>query len=114
MAQPIYTEETNPNGIRLSDWGVDGNGILAISANTYKAGSVLGKNADGDFELTTDATKAEAVLLGDVDASSEKKNAPILLGGVVDEDMLVFGGTLTADDARDALRDKNIYLKKRG
>ena len=112
MAQPIYTETQETNALVLSDWRVDGNGILA-SGVKYAAGSVLGKDANADYELTTDATKVEAILLDDVDATSDKRNGPILLAGEVDEGMLVFGSSLTADAVRDALRDKNIYLKTR-
>ena len=114
MAQPVYTETTQVDNIVLSDWRVDNGEILATSETVYKAGSVLGKNAAGKLELTTDATKVEAILLGNVDATVADTQGPILIGGAVDEDMLHFGGALTADDVREVLRDKNIYLKKRG
>jgi len=113
MGQPVKKESYDGNSIVLSEWGVDGNGVLA--PGTYVKGSVLGKDGSGDYELTATAAKAEAILLDDVTVDAGKtKNAPILMGGTVAEQDLVFGGTLTADDVRDVLRDKNIYLKMRG
>ena len=107
------TETYDPNPIRLSEWGVDGNGVLA--EGTYVAGSVLGKNAAGDYELTTDAAKVEAILLKDTTVpTGETRNAPILEGGEVAEDALVFGAGLTVALTKDTLRDKNIYIKQRG
>ncbi len=108
----VNTETTNPNGIVLSEWRVDGNGVLVTG--TYLKGAVLGKNLDGNYELTANATKAEAILLADTVVTTTTANAPIVMGGEVAEEDLSYGGTLTADDVRDALRDKNIYLKKRG
>jgi hypothetical protein len=97
----------------ISDWRVDGNGVLA--EGEYKRGSVLGKNGDGNYELTEDAAKAEAVLLDDVTVEAGAvKNAPIVMGGVVAEQDLVFGGSLSVEDVRESLLAKNIYVKKRG
>lgn len=113
MGQPVSEESYDGNSIVLSEWRVDGNGVLA--EGTYTKGSVLGKNVGGNFELTTDAAKAEAILLADVTvATGETSNAPIVMGGEVAEQDLVYGGALTVDDVRDVLRDKNIYIKKRG
>ena len=113
MGQPVITEEFDGNSIVLSEWRVDGNGVLA--EGTYLAGSVLGKDASGDLELTTDADKAEAILLDDVTVpTGETANGPILMGGVVAEEDLVLGAGLTLDMLREPLRDKNIYLKNRG
>ncbi len=106
--QVVEQEGLNP--IVISEWRQDSNGVLA-SGTAYVKGSVLGKNIDGNYELTTDAAKADAILLDDVDATSSVSNAPILIGGTVDTEQLVFGGTLTASDVTDTLRDKNIYLK---
>ena len=111
--QPVYKNEIDSNASVLSDWRVDGNGVLA--EGEYEKGSVLGKDANGNFELTTDATKAEAFLLEDtVVAVGKTRNAPILTGGVFAEQDIKLGGALTLDDVRDVLRDKNLYIKKRG
>lgn len=113
MGQPVQTDTYDGNGIVLSDWRVDGNGVLV--EGTHERGEVLGKDANGNFEKTADATKAEAILLADVTvAAGTTANAPILMGGVVAEQDLKLGGTLTLDDVRETLRDKNIYLKARG
>lgn len=110
MANPKVSTVGGGNPLVVSEWKVDGNGVLA-SGSAYVKGSVLGKNTDGNFELTTDATKAEAILLDDVDATAGLKNAPILIGGAVDKEQLVLGGSLTLTDVEANLRDKNIYLK---
>ncbi len=112
MAQPVNTESYDGNSIVLSEWKVDGNGVLVTG--TYTKGAVLGKNRGGNFELTADATKAEAILLADTVVTDATANAPIVMGGEVAEEDLNYGGVLTADDVRDSLRVKNIYLKKRG
>jgi len=108
----VNSETTDPNGIVLSDWRVDGNGVLATG--TYTKGAVLGKDVNGNYELTATAASAEAILLDDVTVTAATANAPILMGGVVAEQDLNFGGTLTVADVADVLRDKNIYIKKRG
>ena len=108
----VNSETTNPNGIVLSEWRVDGNGVLVTG--TYTKGAVLGKDVNGNFELTATAASAEAILLEDVTVTAATANAPILMGGEVAEQDLNYGGTLTADDVRDVLRDKNIYMKMRG
>ena len=110
MANPKTTTVDGANPLVVSEWRVDGNGVLA-SGSAYVKGSVLGKNDDGNFEVTTDATKVEAILLDDVDATAGLKNAPILIGGAVDKEQLTLGGTLTLADIEAPLRDKNIYLK---
>lgn len=112
MAQPINEESYDGNSMVLSEWRVDGNGVLITG--TYTKGAVLGKDVNGDFELTTTAANAEAILLEDTVITAATANAPILMGGEVAEQDLSYGGALTADDVRDVLRDKNIYMKKRG
>lgn len=108
----VNSETTDSNGIVLSEWRVDGNGVLVTG--TYTRGAVLGKDVNGNFELTATASKAEAILLEDTVIAAATANAPILMGGEVAEQGLNYGGILTADDVRDVLRDKNIYLKMRG
>lgn len=111
--QPIETYETDNNASVLSDWRVDGNGVLA--EGEYENGSVLGKDANGNFELAIDATKAEAILLeATTVAVGQVRNAPILTGGIFAEQDIKLGGVLTVDDVRDVLRYKNLYIKMRG
>ncbi len=110
MANPEITTVDGNNPLVVSEWRVDSNGVLA-SGSVYLKGSVLGKNTDGNFELTTNATTVEAILLDDVDATSGVKNAPILIGGAVDGTQIVLGEALTIADVEANLRDKNIYLK---
>jgi len=111
--QPVYKTTVENNASVLSDWRVDGTGVLA--EGEYESGSVLGKDANGNLELTTDATKVEAILLEDtIVAAGETKNAPVLQGGIFAEQDIKLGGSLTVDDVRDELRNKNLYIKKRG
>lgn len=113
MAQPIESVTLDQNPIVISEWRVDGNGVMA--AGTYLKGSVLGKDVNGNYELTATAANAEAILLIDITVPvGLTQNAPINIGGEVAEQSLVLGGTLTINDVKDVLRDKNIYIKTRG
>lgn len=114
MAQPIQETTYDPNSVVLSEWRVDGKGTLA--EGTYVAGSVLGLNVAGTaLELTADAAKVDLILLEDTTVEAgTTKIVPVLEGGEVAEQDLVLGGTLTIADVRANLRDKNIYIKKRG
>ncbi len=111
MSQPIKeVVEKNKNPLVLSEWRVDNSAVLA-SGESYLKGSVLSKDTNGNLELATDASKVEAVLLDDVDASKSNKNAPILVGGAVDKTRLVLGSDLSLATIEASLRNKNIYLK---
>jgi len=112
MKQPIHEESLDQNNIELSSCRADKSGVIKTGAN-LKAGAVLEKDGDKYIAVAT-AANADAVLLEDTDATTADATAPILIGGTVDEDMLTFGVGVTADDVREVLRDKNIYLKKRG
>jgi len=115
MAQPISEETLDQNNLELSSARQDKSGTIKTGEKLV-AGTVLKKDGDKYVQLADVATDADAILLADIDATAEDKIAPILIGGTVDEEMLTFdtGATLTADDVREVLRDKNIYLKKRG
>ena len=113
MKQPIHTSELDENNIELSSARQDRSGAIKMGEN-LKKGTIL--EIDGDeYKRVTDKTKANAVLLEDTDATTVASTAPLLIGGTVDEDMLIFdtANSITADDVREVLRDKNIYLKKR-
>ncbi|MDM5272085.1 hypothetical protein PGH07_07825 [Sulfurovum sp. zt1-1] len=113
MAQPAYENTYDPNGVVLSEWRVDGERVLV--EGTYTKGSVLGAAVGGNYELTATAAEAESILLADITVpTGETRKAPVVEGGEVAEDALVLGGTLTIADVKDVLRDKNIYIKKRG
>lgn len=119
MGQPVNTEEYEVDAIVLSDWRVDDNGVLASGTN-YSKGTVLGKiTASGKYTTSLAASNdgsevPSAILLDDIDASASDLNAPVLLGGKVDENLLTFGTGHDADGTRAVLRDNNIYLATKG
>ncbi len=119
MKQPVYTESLNHDALVLSDWRVDENGVLLTGTN-YAKGTVLGKiTSSGKYTISLTAAAdgsqvPSAILLEDVDATDSDLNGPILLGGKVDKDLLVFGASHTADSTESGLRDQNIYLATKG
>lgn len=123
MGQPVYTEKIESNPIVLSDWRADGNGVLVAGTN-YTEGMVLGKvtsaGADlGKYKLSASASTdgsqvPSAILLDDVDATDSALNAPILLGGKVDKNLLILGAGHTLDSIETGLRDMNIYFGTKG
>ena len=92
-------------------------GVIDLGQNLQR-GAVLGKiSSSGKLVLSDDGASdgsetPYAILNESVDATSADKVAPIILGGEVNEGVLVFGGSHTADSTRDTLRDVGIYLKK--
>ncbi len=119
MAQPVHTEEYNSDSIVLSEWRVD-EGVTLALGEELEAGAILGKvGADGTYKLSTASASdgsevPSAILLEDVDASASAMEVPVLLGGKVDENLLVLGSGHTLDSIRNTLREKNIYLTKKG
>ncbi len=81
-------------------------------------GALLGKvTASGKFRLSKTANGdgsevPSAVLADDVDASGGDEPASIYLTGEFNENVMVFGTGHTADNTRDALHEKSIFLKK--
>lgn len=92
--------------------------IIIVDAGVLAIGSVLGKiTATGKYILCNSAAVdgsavATCILAEAADASGGDINATVYLSGAFDENQLVFGGADTAATHREALRDKNIYLKK--
>lgn len=92
-------------------------GATLLSGQNLTKGAVLGRiSASGKLKLADGASvdgsqTPFAILLEDCDATAGDKGCPILLSGVVNEDELVFGGTLTASGVKSTLRDAGIFLK---
>lgn len=88
-----------------------------LSGQSLTRGALLGKiTADGKLTLSLSASSdgsqtPYAILADDVDATAGDKICGIYLSGEFDESQVVFGAGHTADSARAALRDANIYLK---
>lgn len=81
-------------------------------------GAVLGRvTADGKYLLVDDTAVdgsevADAILAEDADANGQDAEALVYLTGEFNEDALTFGGDDTADDHRQSLRERGIFLKK--
>ena len=91
--------------------------IIATAAGAVTRGTVLGKiTATGlyvpvDSGATNGSETAVAVLAEDTDATDDDKPAPGYFTGEYNENALTFGGTDTAEDHRDALAARGIFLK---
>lgn len=95
---------------------VAGEIILAEGQGILTRGTVVGKNAAGQYEMVdtdasvpvaVDAVLAETTDTGDTDPVP----APGYFTGEFNERALVFGGTDGADEYRDAARTKGIFFK---
>lgn len=93
-------------------------GIVAVAANqgTLLKGSVLGKNASGEYVLAdksaTTPITGSVILTDDLitDASSAV-NAQVYLSGPFNRKALIFGGADTVDLHEENLKTNGIYLK---
>ena len=112
------SETLNYDNLLAGDYPAVTDIRTVVTGQTLTRGAVLGKiTASGKYTLcdSTGADGSEApvcILAEDCDASGGDLNAAVFLSGAFNEGQLTFGGTVTADDHRDALRDLNIYLKK--
>ena len=89
------------------------------NAADLAVGTLLGKiTATGKYVLcdtdgTDDGRRTGAAILGEAAAAATAEvQALVYLSGVFDENQIIFATGETANTHRDALRDKNIYLKK--
>ena len=112
---PISTEEIDYKPLVIEYFVTDS--ATLIKGQNLAKGAVLGQiTASGKLTLAVDTANDGskvpfAILLEDTDATSEDKNCPILMSGVVNEGALVFGGAFDADGVRGAFRDAGIFLK---
>lgn len=112
MANPTITDnDSSPLVLARAEYDER---TITSGQGTLAKGSVMGiVSADGKLTLCDDASSdgsevAKAVLVREVDASSEVTDEPVLIAGNVDADQLVFGGDDTVDDHFDELRDVAI------
>lgn len=104
----------NTDGLRTGEETVlTGQGTLA-------RGSVLARDSGNsnklvlvnDASATPSIQVAVAILAKEVDTSSGDVEAPLYYAGEFNEDELTFGGDDVADDHRDALRQRGIFIRK--
>lgn len=92
--------------------------VTILTGANLVAGSVLGKiTANSKFKLAASASGdgsqvPDAILAEDCDATAADKQAVVYYAGEFNELALTFGAGITADSARDTLRDKSILLTK--
>ncbi|WP_425057626.1 hypothetical protein SCACP_21430 [Sporomusa carbonis] len=92
------------------------NEIIATGTGVLPRGRVLGKVTATGKLVSVDSTKTDgsekpyAILAYPVDATSADVVATVYKSGVFNREKLSFGGTDTASQHEDALRDLNIYL----
>lgn len=91
---------------------------IASGEGVLGRGSVLGKiTVSGLYALVNSAGSndgrrtAAAILAEDVDATDENVVTTAYIAGEFNENVLVFGGTDSADDHRSTLQGKGIILR---
>lgn len=91
--------------------------LLASGQGIVKRGTVIGKiTASGKGKKTDKANSdgsqvAKFVVAQDVDTTSADAMAVCYKTGLFNRDALIFGGTSTAANHEDELRDAGIFLK---
>ncbi len=85
-----------------TDFAVDDEFTIAVSLGERQVKLVNSANTDG-------SGKARFVLLDDVDATAAAKKGCAARAGSFNENKLIFGGTDTINDHRDALRELGIF-----
>ena len=119
FAPGMGTEGTySPDNLIAGDFPLRSQGGTLLAGQSYVRGSVLGK-VDASKKLTLCDPAADdgsenpvGILIADVDATSADAAGMMYISGDFNENALTIGGSGTADDIRDALRDLNIYLHK--
>lgn len=91
--------------------------VLTIAAGqgVLKRGSVLGiVTADGKAKLVdstvSDGSEVAKYILTEETDTTTDINAPAFMAGMFNQEYLVFGGTDTVDNHKEALRDVGIFL----
>lgn len=117
---PTFSSETYaPDRLIAGDAKViTGSGTI-LAGQSLTRGTVLARDsANGDKLVPVDSASETAsikapiaILAQDTDTTAGDAVAPLYLSGEFNEGALTFGGTDTAADHRDALRDLAIYLK---
>ncbi|PWK16069.1 head decoration protein [Tumebacillus permanentifrigoris] len=93
-------------------------GVVTLKAGlAYTRGTVVGLITAEDKAVAADSTKTDGserpngILTDDVDATMADVITTVYLTGEFNEAALTFGGTDTADDHKQTLRDIGIFLK---
>lgn len=93
-------------------------GIVSVAANqgTLLKGSVLGKNAVGQYVLAnstaTEPITGSVVLTDDlITDPAVAVNAQVYISGSLNRKVLIFGGTDTVEKHEENLKINGIYLK---
>ncbi len=92
--------------------------VTIASGTNLVMGSVLGKiTANSKYKLSASASAdgseiPDVILAEDTDATLSDKQAAVYFSGEFNELALTFGPGITANSARDGLRDKSILLTK--
>ena len=107
-----------PDNLLAGDFPRVTQAVTVASGNVLLRGTVLGRITASGKCAAVDSTQEDgsespfAVLVDDVDATSEDKPGLAYLTGEFNEESLIFGGTDTADDHRDGCRALSIFLKQ--
>lgn len=118
----MYTEYDNSVDNLIADVkpAIITQGIkLKMDTGVYIRGTVLGKITASGLCVVVDTANADGsevsycILPDDVDTTGATSDVTTagFFSGSFQENNLIFGGADDADTHREALRDKNIYLK---
>lgn len=99
------------DGIRAGEETVlTGQGVLARGTVVARDGA--GKLVPVDSGSGTASVRsAVAILAQDVDTSGGDVDAPLYYAGEFNEDQLIFGGSDTIADHRDAMRQRGLFTR---
>lgn len=117
MANLVNNTEFNYNPIIADTSFPLQTATVAIQANqdVLLAGSVLGKDEDGNIILVggTTAATAEYILTDDLDTTSEEDtvNGVVYISGAFIRSNLVIDGAGSIDDHESDLKKNGLYLK---
>ena len=113
----MSTQEFTPKQLIIGDLDIVTGAITLLTGLLYLAGSVLAKvTATGKYTLVdnskSDGTEiAKYILAGDVDATNGDAPGIAYKTGQFNEAALIFGGNDTADDHREALEARGIFME---
>ncbi len=112
----MATQEFTPKQLIIGCHQMITGAIILLAGIAYSAGAVLGRvTATGKYTLVdnskNDGTEiAKYILAGDVDATSADSPGIAYKTGQFNEAVLTFGGNDTADDHREALEARGIFM----
>lgn len=118
QTQAVFSQEGvfTPDSLHAGDFPIRTRKLTLVSGQNLTRGALLGiitASGKATLALSASADGSETpncILAEDTDASAGDKDCIVYISGDFNSNAMTFGAGITADSAREGLRDLNIYL----